>query len=56
MVNDDLAIVSDFGSPVLENKIGQQVMGAMRGEDISWQFGREQNTWHWDLGGLVRRS
>ena len=26
--------------PVLENKIGREVMGMMRGEDISWQFGR----------------
>jgi hypothetical protein len=24
--------------PVLENKIGLEVMGMMRGEDISWQF------------------
>jgi len=26
--------------PVLENKIGREVMGTMRGEDISWQFSR----------------
>jgi type IV secretory pathway VirD2 relaxase len=26
--------------PVLENKIGREVMGMMRGEDISWQFSR----------------
>ena len=26
--------------PVLENKIGREVMGEMRGEDASWQFGR----------------
>jgi hypothetical protein len=26
--------------PVLENKIGREVMGMMRGEDIAWQFGR----------------
>lgn len=25
--------------PVLENKIGRKVMGEMRGEDVSWQFG-----------------
>jgi Protein of unknown function (DUF3363) len=26
--------------PVLENKIGREVMGMMRGEDISLQFSR----------------
>lgn len=26
--------------PVLENKIGHEVMGVMRDEDICWQFGR----------------
>jgi type IV secretory pathway VirD2 relaxase len=26
--------------PMLENKIGREVTGVMRGEDISWQFGR----------------
>jgi hypothetical protein len=26
--------------PVLENEIGRQVTGVMRGGDISWQFGR----------------
>ena len=26
--------------PVLENKIGREVMGMMCGEDISWQFSR----------------
>ena len=26
--------------PVLENKIGREVMGMMRGEDISWEFSR----------------
>jgi hypothetical protein len=25
---------------VLENKIGHEVIGEMRGEDVSWQFGR----------------
>jgi hypothetical protein len=25
---------------VLENKIGREVMGMMRGKDISWQFSR----------------
>jgi hypothetical protein len=26
--------------PVLENKIGREVMGMMRGQDISWEFSR----------------
>jgi hypothetical protein len=26
--------------PVLENKIGREVTGVVRGEDVSWQFGR----------------
>jgi hypothetical protein len=26
--------------PVLENKIGREVTGVIRGEDVSWQFGR----------------
>jgi hypothetical protein len=26
--------------PVLQNKIGREVTGVVRGEDISWQFGR----------------
>jgi hypothetical protein len=26
--------------PVLQNKIRREVTGVMRGEDISWQFGR----------------
>jgi hypothetical protein len=26
--------------PVLENKIGREVMGEMCGEDVSWQYGR----------------
>jgi hypothetical protein len=26
--------------PVLENKIGREVTAVVRGEDVSWQFGR----------------
>jgi hypothetical protein len=26
--------------PVLEKEIGRQIMGVMRGGDISWQLGR----------------
>jgi hypothetical protein len=26
--------------PVLENRIGREVTGVVRGEDVSWQFGR----------------
>jgi len=37
--------------PVLENKIGREVMGMMRGEDISWQFSRAKTL---GIGGLVR--
>jgi type IV secretory pathway VirD2 relaxase len=29
--------------PVLENKIGREVMGEMRGKDVSWQFSRTRN-------------
>jgi hypothetical protein len=25
---------------VLENEIGREVTGVLRGEDVSWQFGR----------------
>jgi hypothetical protein len=37
-------------APALENKIGREVTGVMRGENISWQFGRARTPWHWGLG------
>ena len=40
MVDDGLGFSLVPWRPVLEQEIGRQVMGMMRGSDISWQFGR----------------
>ena len=39
--------------PVLENKIGREVIGMTRGEDISWQFSRA-GTLGIEIGGASR--
>jgi type IV secretory pathway VirD2 relaxase len=40
MIDDGLGFSLVPWRPVLEKEIGRQVMGVMRGGDISWQFGR----------------
>ena len=40
MIDDELSFSLVSWRPVLENKIGCEVMGVMRGEDSSWQYGR----------------
>jgi len=40
MMDDGLGFSVVPWRPVLENKIGREIMGMMRGEDISWQFSR----------------
>jgi len=40
MIDNGLAFSLVPWRPVLEDKIGREVMGTMRGEDISWQFSR----------------
>jgi hypothetical protein len=40
MIDNGLGFSPVPWRPVLENKIGREVMGMMRGEDISWQFSR----------------
>ncbi len=40
MVDDGLGFSLVPWRPVIEKEIGRQVMGVMRGDDISWQLGR----------------
>jgi type IV secretory pathway VirD2 relaxase len=40
MIDNGLSFSLVPWRPVLENKIGREVLGMMRGEDISWQFSR----------------
>jgi hypothetical protein len=40
MMDDGLGFSLVPRRPVLDNKMGREVMGEIRGEDISWQFGR----------------
>jgi hypothetical protein len=40
IINNGLGFSLVPWRPVLENKIGREVTSVMRGEDISWQFGR----------------
>ncbi len=40
MIDDGLGFSLVPWRPVLDKEIGRQVMGVMRGGDISWQFGR----------------
>jgi hypothetical protein len=40
MIDDGLGFNLVPWRPVLEKEIGRQVIGVMRGGDISWQLGR----------------
>src|SRR5262249_30820782 len=40
MIDDELGFSLVPWQPVLEKEIGRQVIGVMRGGDISWQLGR----------------
>jgi hypothetical protein len=40
MIHDGLGFSLVPWRPVLEKEIGREVMGVMRGGDISWQLGR----------------
>ena len=40
MIDDGLGFSLVPWRPVLEKELGRQVMGMMRGGDVSWQFGR----------------
>jgi hypothetical protein len=40
MVDDGLGFSLVPWRPVIENQVGREVMGIMRGGDISWQLGR----------------
>lgn len=40
MIDDGLGFSLVPWRPVLDKEIGRQVMGVMRGGDISWQLGR----------------
>jgi hypothetical protein len=42
MIDDGLGFSLVPWRPVIENEIGREVVGVMRGDDISWQFGRKQ--------------
>jgi hypothetical protein len=42
MIDNGLGFSLVPWQPVLENKIDREVTGVMRGEDISWQFGRSR--------------
>ena len=42
MIDDGLGFSLVPWRPVIEKKIGRQVMGVMRGGEISWQLGRAQ--------------
>ena len=40
MIDDGLGFSLVPWRPVIENQIGRQIMGVMRGGDVSWQLGR----------------
>jgi len=40
MIGNGLGLSPVRWRPVLENKIGREGMGEMRGEDVPWQFGQ----------------
>jgi type IV secretory pathway VirD2 relaxase len=42
MIDDGLGFSLVPWRPVIEKEIGREVVGVMRGDDISWQFGRKR--------------
>ena len=42
MIDDGLGFSLVPWRPVIEKEIGREVLGVMRGDDISWQFGRKR--------------
>jgi hypothetical protein len=42
MIDDGLGFSLVPWRPVIEKEIGREVTGVMRGDDISWQFGRKR--------------
>jgi hypothetical protein len=42
MIDDGLGFSLVPRRPVIEKEIGREVVGVMRGDDISWQFGRKR--------------
>ena len=42
MIDDGLGLMLVPWRPVIESKIGRQVMGVMRAGEISWQLGRDR--------------
>jgi hypothetical protein len=42
MIDDGFGFSLVPWRPVIENEIGREVLGVMRGHDVSWQLGRSR--------------